>query len=215
MNPENQLIRNLASDVESLRAQLAELTAQRNRAEAKAAERSEEAEKYLQNIEQRQKELEGIVDELDRQRKEKRAWNIDANLLKEKLVAAQLEIVELRRVLVAIEDTVRTGSRLDVQRLALQAINSPTVSAPLLESIRRVVGCLKWIHDPREDAIERFDRIADWFHKDTGLTRPGRSTPPEMGAQDREAADQAMVEWVKKNCIETVEAIAALEPFCR
>lgn len=49
----------------------------RERDEARA-----EAEKYLQNIEQRQREFAGVVDELDRQRKEKRAWNIDANNLK-------------------------------------------------------------------------------------------------------------------------------------
>lgn len=43
-----------------------------------------------------------------------------------------------------------------------------------------------WLYDPDENATERFERIADEFHRMTGMLRPGKSQPLEGGHSDEE-----------------------------
>lgn len=67
---------------------------------------------------------------------------------------------------------------------------------------------LAWI-DPPGNPIEVFDRMADAFERETGFTHPGRSRPPEMGAQDNNAAQEALREWVGKRHKAVADALRA------
>ncbi len=52
------------------------------------------------------------------------------------------------------------------------------------------------------NAIEDFDEIADWFYRDTGFMRPGKSRPLEMGeGPNYEEAQREFGEWVQRNLV--------------
>lgn len=136
----------------------------RERDEARA-----EAEKYLQNIEQRQREFAGVVDELDRQRKEKRAWNIDANNLKtqcdlhlqhaksaerdvtslankldladHKLAAAQAEVVALRKQ----NEAFRADDRRAVEHWSFRATQAESQVAELRRALEIAHAALRGV----------------------------------------------------------------------
>lgn len=50
---------------------------------------------------------------------------------------------------------------------------------------------------PSETAVERFERIAAEFHRDTGMTAPGKDVAAEMGTADDYAVRwAAWQEWL-------------------
>jgi hypothetical protein len=89
----------------------------------------------------------------------------------------------------------------DAKRLA-DALNDRTA---LLEVCRSVVG---WIHNPDENALERFERIAEWFYRETGYLRPGKSEALEATSPEGER-DKAWNRWVETKNRQMVTALRA------
>ncbi len=70
----------------------------------------------------------------------------------------------------------------------------------------------KWLTNPDESATDSFERIADWFYRDTGFLRPGKSQPLEMGenADQRQEAWKSWVESKQREVYDSVrDALAA------
>lgn len=55
---------------------------------------------------------------------------------------------------------------------------------------------VRWMGDP-SDPLGTFEDIGDWFYRDTGLLRPGKSEPLECGDRSEERA-AAWKEWTTK-----------------
>ncbi len=55
---------------------------------------------------------------------------------------------------------------------------------------------LRWMGDP-DDPLGTFEDIGDWFYRDTGYLRPGKSEPLECGGRDEER-QAAWAKWTKK-----------------
>lgn len=68
---------------------------------------------------------------------------------------------------------------------------------------------LTWIGDPKEDASARLDRIADWFHRETGYWHPGRDAPAELRVNEEECRGVWAL-WAADKWTKTHEAIIAL-----
>lgn len=62
----------------------------------------------------------------------------------------------------------------------------------LEDAVKRAVA---WVHDPDEDPVQRFERIAEEFRRDTGFLRPGKSEPPGY-AMDEVERQAAWEKWV-------------------
>lgn len=69
---------------------------------------------------------------------------------------------------------------------------------------------LRWMGDS-DDPTGTFEDIGDWFYRDTGYLRPGKSEPLECGGRDeeRQAAWEA---WVKKTRAHVRKTCASLLP---
>lgn len=63
---------------------------------------------------------------------------------------------------------------------------------------------LRWMGDPA-DAMGTFEDIGEWFYRDTGFLRPGKSEPLECGGRDEER-QAAWNEWTKRTRAHVREA---------
>lgn len=63
-----------------------------------------------------------------------------------------------------------------------------------LESALRLA--VRWMGDA-EDPLGTFEDIGEWFYRETGYLRPGKSEPLECGARSEER-DRAWKEWAAK-----------------
>lgn len=77
--------------------------------------------------------------------------------------------------------------------------------------LRRVEEAAKlaarWLGDHR-DPTGTFEDIGDWFYRETGFLRPGKSDPLECGDRDEERR-RAWDEWVTGKRDLIVDALAA------
>jgi hypothetical protein len=55
---------------------------------------------------------------------------------------------------------------------------------------------VRWMGDPR-DPLGTFEDIGEWFYRDTGFLRPGKSEPLECGGRDEERAE-AWKDWAHR-----------------
>jgi hypothetical protein len=51
----------------------------------------------------------------------------------------------------------------------------------------RVAELEALLHNPDENANERFERIGEMYYRDTGFLRPGKSEPAETGRESNSA----------------------------
>lgn len=68
--------------------------------------------------------------------------------------------------------------------------------ADLAEALRDLVDLC--FDRPGENAIDRFERVAEEFRRDTGFLRPGKSVPLAMGGSNEEERDAAWRAWSQK-----------------
>ena len=72
-----------------------------------------------------------------------------------------------------------------------------------------LILAVRWMGDPG-DPLGTFEDIAEWFYRDTGYLRPGKSEPLECGdrTEEREAAWKGWVtrtrEQVRATCLEAL-----------
>lgn len=64
-----------------------------------------------------------------------------------------------------------------------------------------------WMWDPDENSVESFERINEWFMKETGHMRPGKSYPMETPPPDN--LQQIWDEWRTKKSRDVLLAIRA------
>lgn len=48
---------------------------------------------------------------------------------------------------------------------------------------------------PEEDSVDYFERIAEWFHRETGIMAPGKSAAPESYPPPYEERSKAWEAW--------------------
>lgn len=66
---------------------------------------------------------------------------------------------------------------------------------------------VRWMGDP-SDPLGTFEDIGDWFYRETGFLRPGKSEPLECGGRDEER-EAAWQEWAKRKRVHVLEACRA------
>ena len=83
------------------------------------------------------------------------------------------------------------------------------------ENVRAALALASaWSFDPDEDANVRFERIAEWFHRETGMLRPGKSQPIEChGSPNDEERQERFTKWCEGKaralCVALRAALAA------
>lgn len=85
--------------------------------------------------------------------------------------------------------------RRKTELLGSYVVRAETAEADAKRLREALTLALRWMGDPT-DPLKTFEDIADWFYRDTGYLRPGKSEPLECGdrTEEREAAWK---EWTK------------------
>lgn len=70
---------------------------------------------------------------------------------------------------------------------------------------------VRWMGDAN-DPLTTFEDIADWFYRDTGFLRPGKSEPLECGdrSEEREAAWKVWAKQTREQVYETCRAVCGI-----
>lgn len=93
---------------------------------------------------------------------------------------------------------IREMTRADVRLMA---------AAP--DGLAAAKDALAWLKDPDADANEEFERIGEEFYRDTGMLRPGKSVPLEMGGPSEQERSNRFAEWCMERSRKVREALAA------
>ncbi len=122
------------------------------------------------------------------------------------LRAAEADNAVLRGIVdrYAYQDGFEKRTSNGLYRDARDALSSAHPGSALLEAVKMAHGAL---YNPDENATERFDRLADLFHRETGCTRPGRSTPLAMGSRNMEADRATWDKWCDDRARKVVAAV--------
>lgn len=65
---------------------------------------------------------------------------------------------------------------------------------------------LRWLGDP-DDPTGTFEDIGDWYYRETGRLRPGKSEPLECGHTDPEERERHFRAWADKKGREIRDAL--------